>query len=142
MVTAHEHPEQIDEVESGFARHSAPRHAVIDAVLAQSGLFTAEELCLAVSGVGRATVYRTLARLQDEGVVCRVPVEGGGMRYRLGEARHHHHLVCLECGDVQDIAGCGVDDFVGGIAREFGYELVDHRLDIYGRCSACSTQSS
>jgi Fur family ferric uptake transcriptional regulator len=129
--------ESLGEIERSFPRSTASRRAIIEAVAAWPGHFSAEEIARAVPGVSRATVYRTLASLQESGVVCRVPVEGGGLRYRLGEARHHHHLVCLGCGSVQDITGCGVDEFVQSIAGRFGYEPVDHRLEVYGRCAVC-----
>ncbi len=128
------------EVRGDFLRSTTSRRAVMEAITAWPGHFSAEEVRRAVPEVSRATVYRTLAHLQQAGIVCRVPVEGGGLRYRLGETRHHHHLVCLECGDVQDIAGCGVDDFVGSIAQRFDYELVDHRLEVYGRCGTCRSR--
>ena len=127
----------VQELEDRFIRATRSRRAVIEAVVSQDGLFSAEDLCKALPHVGRATVYRTLSYLQDSGVVCRVVVDGGALRYRLGSARHHHHLVCVGCGAVQDMAGCGVDAFVESIAARFGYEPVDHRLEVYGRCAAC-----
>jgi Fur family ferric uptake transcriptional regulator len=101
------------------------------------GHFSAEDLRQATPEVSRATIYRTLVHLPHIGVICRVPVEGEGLRYRFGTVRHHHHLVCVRCGEVHDIAGCGVDDFIGTIANRFDYEMVDHRMEIYVRCSEC-----
>ena len=124
-------------LQMGFPRATGPRKTVVEAVVAWEGHFSAEELCRSLPQVGRATVYRTLASLQQEGVICRVMVDGRAPRYLLGGTRHHHHMVCTSCGAVQDIADCGVDDFVDTVADRFGYEPEGHRLEIYGRCSSC-----
>ncbi|MBM3925221.1 MAG: transcriptional repressor [SAR202 cluster bacterium] len=127
----------ISQLEEPFARRTSSRRAVLDAVAAWPGHFSAEELCKTVPRAGRATVYRTLASLQEAGILCRVMVDNGSPRYELGGGRHHHHLVCVDCGQVQDIAGCGLDDFVERVSRRFGYETEGHRLEVYGRCARC-----
>jgi len=129
-------------LEEGFVRRTPSRRAVLEAVASWRGHFSAEEVCRALPSVGRATVYRTLASLQQTGVLCRVFVEDGGLRYQLGESRHHHHLVCQACGAVQNISGCGVDDFVSTVAARFGYQPQGHRLEIYGQCPSCRDQSA
>jgi len=113
---------------------------VLEAVVSWGGHFSAEELCSALPHVSRATVYRVLASLQRAGVLCRVVVDRSAPRYQIGSARHHHHLVCLECNAVQDIAGCGVNDVVATVASGFGYEPVGHRVEIYGRCASCRSR--
>ena len=127
-------------VESVFPRATETRRAVLRAVASKEGHFTAEELCRELPQVGRATIYRTLAHLLREGTLCRVLLEGGTVHYRRGPELHHHHLVCQGCGEVQNITGCGVDSFVSGIAEQRGYEVVDHRLEIYGRCLNCQIE--
>lgn len=129
--------EQAAGLEQGFARSTATRRAVLNAVIRWKGHFSAEELCKSLPGVSRATVYRTLASLQETEVVCRVLVDGGAPRYQVGGTKHHHHLVCTGCGEVQDIADCGVDDFALTIANQFGFTLEGHRLEIYGTCEVC-----
>jgi Fur family ferric uptake transcriptional regulator len=124
-------------LEEPFERRTPSRRAILDAVASWPGHFSAEELCKTVPKVGRATVYRALASLQKAGILCRVMVDNGSPRYQLGGSRHHHHLVCVDCGQVQDIVGCGVDDFVERVAGRFGYQPQGHRLEIYGRCAEC-----
>ena len=131
----------VAELEEAFERRTASRRAVLGTVVSWPGHFSAEDLCRDLPQVGRATVYRTLASLQQAGVLCRVMVESGAPRYMLGGTRHHHHLVCAGCGEVQDIAGCGVDDFVRTVADRFGYDLEGHRLEIYGRCTTCGSDT-
>ncbi len=127
----------IEQEEQHFSRATRTRRTVLEAIAGKEDHFTAEELAKELSGVGRATVYRTLAHLVDEGTVCRVPVESGTV-YRLGPQTHHHHLICQVCGQVQDIAGCGVDEFVADIGAKWGFQVTGHRLEIYGRCRRCA----
>ena len=129
------------ELEEVFSRRTTSRRAVLQAVASWPGLFSAEDLCQVLPTVGRATVYRALASLLQAGLLCRVLDEHGAPRYQLGGTRHHHHLVCVECGRLEDIADCGVDDFVGSVADRFGYVPVTHRLEIYGRCAGCSREA-
>ena len=121
----------------GFSRATSSRKTIVETIIAWEGHFSAEELCRSTPQVGRATVYRTLALFQEEGVICRLMIDGKAPRYLLGGTQHHHHMVCTVCGAVQDIADCGVDDFANTMADRFGYQLDGHRLEIYGRCSSC-----
>ncbi len=127
----------IQQEERHFARATGARRAILHAIAAKEGHFTAEELSRGLPQVGRATVYRVLAHLLQEGSLCRVLLEEGTVHYQRGPELHHHHLVCQSCGGVQDITGCGVDEFVRGIAEQQGFQVTGHRLEIYGRCPAC-----
>ncbi len=129
-------------LQMGFTRATGPRKTVVETVVAWEGHFSAEELCRSIPGVGRATVYRTLASLQQEGVICRLMINGRAPRYLLGGTQHHHHMVCNRCGSVQDITGCGVDDFVDAVAQQHGYQPDGHRLEIYGCCSLCTEREA
>ena len=128
----------VDILEESFTRRTESRRAVLEAIVASTGHFSAEELYKSIPYVGRATVYRTLSSLQNLGLICRVLVNGNAPRYRVGLINHHHHIVCIECGGIQDINGCGIDDFVKLVAAKFGYEPQGHRVEIYGRCPSCS----
>ena len=129
-------------LQTGFSRTTGPRKTVVETVVAWEGHFSAEELCSSIPEVGRATVYRTLASLQQNGVICRLMIKGRAPRYLLGGTQHHHHMVCNQCGSVRDITGCGVDDFVDTVAQQHGYKPDGHRLEIYGRCSLCTEKGA
>ena len=90
-------------------RMTASRSAVVAAVARQRGHFTAEALAAGLPVVGRATVYRTLKILLAAGVLCRVLMDDGSLHYRLSGPGHHHHLVCVACGTIQDFSGCDVN---------------------------------
>ncbi len=118
-------------------RVTPPRIAVLAAVLGQSGHFTVDDLLRQSRGVGRATAFRTMRLLAEIGVVCRVLLEDGSLHYRLSRRGHHHHLVCVACGTVQDLDECAVSDLVRELARASDYQIEGHWLEFYGRCGRC-----
>jgi Fur family ferric uptake transcriptional regulator len=119
-------------------RVTPSRRAVIAAVLAQDGHFTADDLVNRCRGNGgRATVFRTIRLLTDLGVVCRVLFEDGSMRYLVSQRGHHHHVVCTGCGHVDDLDQCAIKDALRELSEATGYEVEGHWLELYGRCAAC-----
>lgn len=124
-------------------RATSSRRAVIEAMESLGQHFSAEEVSQAVrsAGVGRATVYRTLRLLQDEGLLCRVLLEGGDLHYRLTERGHHHHITCTVCGAVRDFSDQEISGVMEDIARREGYSLRGHWIEIYGRCAVCDSRA-
>lgn len=121
-------------------RLTPSRLKVLWAVLAHGDHFAVEDIHRQAPAVGRATVFRTMRLLQELGVVCRVLLEDGSLRYRLSLKGHHHHLVCIACGHVQDLSLCSVTDLVAELAQRTGYRVEGHWLELYGRCSSCQPQ--
>jgi len=79
-----------------------------------------------------ATVYRTLGLLDELDLVIRHEFQEGYARYELNWD-HHHHLVDLETGAVVEFQNDELEKLKVKIAKELGYELVDHRLELYGK---------
>ncbi|MGI8553074.1 MAG: Fur family transcriptional regulator [Dehalococcoidia bacterium] len=127
----------IERLESHDHRITAPRMAVIGVVASMSGHFTADELAAKVRGVGRATIFRTLKLLVDEGVVCRVLLEDGKLHYRISRSAHHHHLVCTTCGAIEDFTTCDISDLIAALGRRTEFQIDSHWLELYGRCRSC-----
>ncbi|MEX0683013.1 MAG: Fur family transcriptional regulator [Dehalococcoidia bacterium] len=121
-------------------RITPSRRAVIAAILQQQKQFTADDLATRCRGAGRATFFRTLRLLTDLGVVCRVLMEDGSPRYLVSRRGHHHHLVCTECGAVQDLDQCAVAGALREVADASGYEIEGHWLELYGRCASCRSR--
>jgi Fe2+ or Zn2+ uptake regulation protein len=124
-------------------RITPPRRAVLAAIASQGEQFTADDVLKRTPGAGRATVFRTIRLLHRLGLLCRVLQEDGRLRYSVaGSRRHHHHLVCLGCGRVQDLDECALAPLSNIIARRTGYSVEGHWLEIYGRCLQCQEVST
>jgi Fur family ferric uptake transcriptional regulator len=119
-------------------RVTPARVVVIAAVLAQSGHFSVDDILRTADNVGRATVFRTMRLLTDLDILCRVLLEDGSLRYRVSLRNgHHHHLVCVSCGNVRDLEDCAVGDLVRDLAAATDYDIQGHWLEFYGRCASC-----
>lgn len=84
--------------------------------------------------IGLATVYRVLTQFEAAGLVVRHNFEGGHAVFELDRGRHHDHIVCIDCGKVEEFMDSTIEKRQQEIANERGYELADHALTIYGRC--------
>ena len=123
--------------DSGY-RRTGPRRTVVQAILEQPGPVTAQEIAdrLRASGVGRATVFRTIDVLTDLGMLHRLHT-GSCNAYTVCPREHHHHLTCSTCGRVESVAGCGLDEQLALLARGAGFSIEGHQLELTGRCAAC-----
>lgn len=84
--------------------------------------------------IGLATVYRVLTQFEAAGLVTRHHFEGTTAVFELNEGEHHDHIVCLDCGRVEEFMDSGIEARQKEIASKFGYQLVDHSMILYGRC--------
>ncbi len=84
------------------------------------------------SSISIATVYRTLSLLDDLNLVIRHEFQEGYSRYEVNWD-HHHHLIDLETGEVIEFQNEKLEKLKEQIANELGYDLVDHRLELYGK---------
>ena len=83
--------------------------------------------------VGLATVYRVLTQFEQAGLVERHNFDGGHSVFELDSGEHHDHLVCTETGKVIEFHNDKIEALQEQIAKEFGYDLVDHKLVLYGK---------
>ena len=84
--------------------------------------------------IGLATVYRVLTQFEAAGLVTRHHFENGMAVFELNRGDHHDHIVCLDCGKVEEFMDKGIEDRQQIIAGQCGFEIQDHSLILYGRC--------
>jgi len=122
-------------------RLTEPRRSLAVLIADQDGHFTAAELVAAARssrpGVGRATVFRTLDVLEELGVIERLDLPNGEHAYVGCEPAHHHHVVCSRCGRTNEIRDADLQRVVRRVARQTGYRVDEHRLELFGLCPAC-----
>jgi len=84
--------------------------------------------------VGLATVYRVLTQFESAGLVTRHHFEGGTAVFELDEGEHHDHIVCVDCGRVEEFTDDSIEDRQREIASRLGFEISDHSLTLHGHC--------
>ncbi len=83
--------------------------------------------------VSLTTIYRTMSELEKNGVVHRLSFEGEPARFETADAPHHDHIIDLDTGHVIEFQSEKIERLQAEIARELGYEVVHHRLELYCR---------
>lgn len=87
--------------------------------------------------IGLATVYRVLTQFEAADLVTRLHFEGEHSVFELNVGQHHDHLVCVKCGKVKEFVDDVIEKRQKEIAKQAGYTITDHHLNIYGVCSEC-----
>lgn len=85
--------------------------------------------------VGLATVYRVLTQFEQAGLLSRNHFESGKAVFELNEGSHHDHLVCLDCGRVEEFYDGEIEQRQQTIAAERGFTIAEHSLALYGHCT-------
>lgn len=127
-------------------RYTNGRRAVVKALAGSDGPLSAAELYAQTGGsLPLSSIYRSLSVLEEAGILAPHHGTKGLTRYELGEwlKGHHHHLVCIDCGVVEDVAVAEhhesqVDAVVSAISSKASFRPLNHALEIEGRCARCA----
>ena len=127
-------------------RYTKGRRVVVDALAQADGPRSAAELSEIIgSDVPLSSLYRSLAVLEEAGILAPHFSSPGLTRYELAEwlSGHHHHLVCIDCGQVQDLPAnekteTRLQAIVADVARDASFREVNHALEIEGLCARCA----
>jgi Fur family transcriptional regulator, ferric uptake regulator len=108
-------------------KHSPDRHLTAEDVY--------RKLLDEHSDIGLATVYRVLTQFEQAGLLVRHHFEGGKAVYEINEGTHHDHLVCQQCGRVEEFYDAEIEKRQSKIAKERGFTIREHQLHIYADCT-------
>ncbi len=130
----------IEELKSTGLKATVPRLKILEVF--QRGTHrhvTAEDVFRILlqehSDVGLATVYRVLTQFEQAGILCRSHFESGKAVYELNEGQHHDHLVCLDCGRVEEFYDAEIEKRQHSVAKIKGFAITDHALSLYATCT-------
>ncbi len=131
---------QIHELKSNGLKTTLPRLTILEVF--QSGAqrhMTAEDvfrqLLLEHKDIGLATVYRVLTQFEQAGILSRNHFESGKAVYELNEGQHHDHMVCLDCGRVEEFYDPEIESRQQAVAEAKGFVIADHALSLYAHCT-------
>ena len=85
--------------------------------------------------IGLATVYRVLTQFEQAGILLRSNFESGKSVFEINEGTHHDHLVCLDCGHVEEFHDPEIEKRQHAVAKAKGFLIADHALSLYANCT-------
>lgn len=106
--------------------HSGTRHMSAEEIY--------KRLLEASQDIGLATVYRVLTQFESAGLVTRHHFEDGMAVFELNQGTHHDHIVCMDCGRVEEFTDPDIERRQESIAKKLGFDIQEHSLVLYGRC--------
>jgi Fur family ferric uptake transcriptional regulator len=124
-------------------RMTGQRRTVVQAIAEKPGAFSAEALSFELhpQGIGRATVYRTLELLEQQGMVTRMHLDGCH-GFTLCDEGHHHHLVCSACNTVTPVDASDVEKEIQRLAQGLKFRVDTHMLEFAGLCETCQKKKA
>jgi Fur family ferric uptake transcriptional regulator len=143
-------PEKVDAMHDALVaymrdkglRSTNQRRLVSDVFFRSKGHLSIDDLLALVrkkdASVGYATVYRTLKLLSESGLAYERQFRDGPTRYELAHAESHHdHLICVQCGRIEEFEDHEIETLQENVARRHGFALSSHRHELYGVCAGC-----
>jgi Fur family ferric uptake transcriptional regulator len=130
----------IEELKNTGLKATLPRLKILDVF--HNGVqrhMTAEDVFRVLlqdhSDIGLATVYRVLTQFEQAGILTRSHFESGKAVYELNEGTHHDHLVCVDCGRVEEFYDAEIEKRQNDVARTKGFQIAEHALSLYANCT-------
>ncbi len=134
-----------ERLENAGQRLTGNRSALVDVLGEAARPMTIPEILEERPDLAQSSVYRNLVVLEQAGLVHRIVTNDEFARYELAEdlTGHHHHLICANCGSVEDIPPipaleAAMDGAITQVARRTGFHTETHRIDLIGLCARCS----
>ena len=130
----------VDELKNSGLKATLPRIKVLEIfqTTAQRHMSAEDVYKMLLSegaDVGLATVYRVLMQFEQAGILSRNHFETGKAVFELNEGKHHDHLVCLDCGRVEEFYDAEIEKRQRSVAHARGFELQEHSLALYAACT-------
>jgi len=133
-------------LKSNGLKYTTQRELVLQIIYNNNGHFTPEDIYNLIKmsypevKLGIATVYRTLTLLEDANIVSSISFGTQGKKYEFGLKEHHDHLVCLECGGIEEFFDDTIEKQQEEIAKKFNFKMTNHIMKITGICNNCQSK--
>jgi Fur family ferric uptake transcriptional regulator len=128
------------ELKQAGLKVTLPRMKILNILQQQPGAHLTVEAIFQALGdsgeeIGLATVYRVLTQFEASGLVKRYHFESGQSVFELNRGVHHDHILCLDCGRIEEFCDEEIERRQQSIAQRLGFELTEHSLILYGHCN-------
>lgn len=135
---------KLDLKERGY-KLTPQRRAILNAIIDSEGRHLSPEeiydlVKMECPEIGLATVYRTVQLLEKMGILYKMNFDDGVSRYELvhnTEDHQHHHLICVKCGEIQEVEDDLLDSLEGKIEGMYDFKITNHDVKFYGICKKC-----
>ena len=133
-------------LKSNNLKYTTQRELILKIIYDNNGHFTPEDIYNLIKEhypeikLGIATVYRTLTLLEDANIVSSISFGAQGKKYEFGLKEHHDHLVCLECGGIEEFFDDTIEKQQEIIAQKFKFKMTNHVMKITGICETCQAK--
>lgn len=126
-------------LQSVSMRNTAGRRAILEYISAAKSPVAVDEIITSISKLrlDQATIYRIINILTQKGILRPINFQEGKIRYELASNPHHHHVVCTNCGAVQDVDDCLRPTATATIEKATGFTIAAHALEFFGLCGNC-----
>lgn len=127
-------------------KYTKQREVLLQTLYNNNEHFTPEQLYLYIKerhpglNVGIATVYRSLNLLEESGMVTSISFGAQGKKFELANKPHHDHIICRQCGVIVEFEDQVIEKRQLTIAKDNGFKLTGHIMQLYGVCSECNKQ--
>lgn len=124
-------------------KYTKQREIILETILNSDKHLTAEELHNQINQeqpdakIGIATVYRTLAFLEDENLVSSIAMDKDGKKFEPNTKKHHDHLICVKCNKIIEFLDEEIEKKQEQVAQDNGFKLLNHTMYLYGVCKDC-----
>jgi Fur family transcriptional regulator, ferric uptake regulator len=129
--------------ENGY-RLTTPRQSVVEIIALSdhvlSPLDVYERARKLNPGIGLVTIYRTVEKLEELGLIQRVHQPSGCHSFVAASSGHQHILICQGCGRVEFFSGDAMDKLIESVGVESGYQVHEHWLQLFGTCKECTAR--
>ncbi len=117
-----------------------PRVKILEVLDSSLTPLTAQEIHdrLAEHGTDLATIYRSLNKFVDVGILKKLDFGDEYSRYETANRDHHHHIICLSCGKIEKIHHCNIESMSGLIKESTGFTVLSHEVVFKGFCIDCN----
>jgi Fe2+ or Zn2+ uptake regulation protein len=140
------HSTAAERLRSSGERYTGQRRAIVEVLAGAERPLAVPDILAAGTALPQSSTYRNLVVLERAGVATRLATASGEGRFELAEdlTEHHHHVVCSNCGRVQDFTTSptlerALDQLNADAGRQTGYTLETHSLDLIGLCEDCAS---